>query len=68
MQQLSVLVMDVKDAFLTVPQINLNLVEIPSWAKADEMRSNGINFWKLDVVCLDRERQHQIGVNILSRQ
>ena len=44
-QQLSVLVVHVKDAFLTVPQKDLVLVEIPNWAKTDEMRSNGIIFF-----------------------
>ena len=43
-QHLSVLAMDVKDAFLTVPQKDLVLVEIPNWATTDEMRSNGLNF------------------------
>ncbi len=47
MQQQSVLVIDVKDAFLTVPQKDFFLVKIPNWAKTDEMRSNGINFGKL---------------------
>ena len=48
-QQLSVLVMDVKDAFLTVPQKNLVLVEIPK-------RANGISVWKLRC-CLPGQRK-----------
>ena len=42
--------------FLTVPQKDLALVEIPDWAKVDEMRSNGVNFWKL-LHCLPGQRK-----------
>ena len=38
-QQLSVLVMDVKDAFLTVPQRDLVIIEIPTWAKSNDMKA-----------------------------
>ena len=44
-QQLSVLVMDVKDAFLTVPQRDLVI-----------MTTNGVDFWKL-VRCLPGQRK-----------
>ena len=33
-QQLNILVMDVKDAFLTVPQRDLVIVEVPTWARS----------------------------------
>ena len=55
-QQLSVLVMDVKDACLTVPQKDLVLVEIPSGEKTDDMRANGIDFWKI-LRCLPGQRK-----------
>ncbi len=55
-QQLNVLVMDVKDAFLTVPQRDLVVVEIPTWAKTEEMISKGVNFWKL-LRCLPGQRK-----------
>ena len=55
-QQLCVLVMDVKDAFLTVPQRDLVIVEIPTWAKSNDMTTNGVDFWKL-VRCLPGQRK-----------
>ena len=55
-QQLSVLVMDVKDAFLTVPQRDLVIIEIPTWAKSNDMTENGVDFWKL-VKCLPGQRK-----------
>ena len=55
-QQLSVLVMDVKDAFLTVPQRDLVIIEIPTWAKSNDMTANGVDFWKL-VRCLPGQRK-----------
>ncbi len=55
-QQLSVLVMGVKDAFLTVPQKDLFLFQIPSGAKTEEIVSNGIDFWKL-LRCLPGQRK-----------
>ena len=55
-QQLSVLVMDVKDAFLTVPQRDLVIIEIPTWAKSESMTANGVDFWKL-VRCLPGQRK-----------
>ena len=55
-QQLSVLVMDVKDAFLTVPQRDLVIIEIPTWAKSESMTASGVDFWKL-VRCLPGQRK-----------
>ena len=55
-QQLSVLVMDVKDALLTVPQRDLVIIEIPTWAKSNDMAENGVDFWKL-VRCLPGQRK-----------
>ena len=55
-QHLSVLVMDAKDAFLTVPQRDLVLIEIRTWAESDEMTSKGVDFWKL-VRCLPGQRK-----------
>ena len=46
-QQLNILVMDVKHAFLTVPQRDLVIVEVPTWARTEEMISNGVKYWKL---------------------
>ena len=65
-QQLSVLVIDVKDAFLTAPQRDLVIIEIPTWAKSNDMTENGVDFWKL-VRCLPGQRKAAlIGMNILS--
>ena len=55
-QNLSVIVMDVKDASLTVPQRDLVIIEIPTWAKSDDMTIRGIDFWKL-VRCLPGQRK-----------
>ena len=55
-QQLSVLIMDVKDAFLTVPQRDLVIVQIPVWAQTDDMITKGIGHWKL-LRCLPGQRR-----------
>ena len=55
-QQLSILIMDVKDAFLTVPQRDLVIVQIPAWAQTEEMISNGVGYWKL-LRCLPGQRR-----------
>ena len=55
-QQLNVLLMDVKDAFLTVPRRDLVIIEIPTWAKSNDMAANGVDFWKL-VRCLPGQRK-----------
>ena len=55
-QQLSILIMDVKDAFLTVPQRDLVIVQIPVWAQTDDMITKGIGHWKL-LRCLPGQRR-----------
>lgn len=55
-QQLNILVMDVKDVFLTVPQRDLVIVEVPTWAQTEEMISNGVEYWKL-LRCLPGQRR-----------
>jgi len=48
--------MDVKDVFLTVPQRDLVIVEVPTWAQTEEMISNGVEYWKL-LRCLPGQRR-----------
>ena len=55
-QQLSIMIMDVKDAFLTVPQRDLVIVQIPAWARTNDMISKGIAHWKL-LRCLPGQRR-----------
>lgn len=56
--QVSILVCDIKDAFLTVPQRELVVVEVPSWIKD----SNGPQFWKL-CRCLPGQRRAALHWN-----
>ena len=56
--QLSILVCDIKDAFLTVPQRELVLVEVPSWIKCD----GSPQFWKL-CRCLPGQRRAALHWN-----
>lgn len=56
--QLSILVCDIKDAFLTVPQRELVVVEVPSWIKD----ANGPQFWKL-CRCLPGQRRAALHWN-----
>ena len=57
--QLSILVCDIKDAFLTVPQRELVIVEVPSWIKQEEGTPR---FWKL-CRCLPGQRKAALHWN-----
>ena len=56
--QLSILVCDIKDAFLTVPQRELVIVEVPSWIKSE----GSPQFWKL-CRCLPGQRRAALHWN-----
>ena len=56
--QLSILVCDIKDAFLTVPQRELVIVEVPSWIKGE----GSPQFWKL-CRCLPGQRRAALHWN-----
>ena len=56
--QLSILVCDIKDAFLTVPQRELVVVEVPNWIKEE----GGPQFWKLGR-CLPGQRRAALDWN-----
>ena len=57
--QLSILVCDIKDAFLTVPQRELVIVEVPAWIKGD---GRAPQFWKR-CRCLPGQRKAALHWN-----
>ena len=57
--QLSILVCDIKDAFLTVPQRELVIVEVPDWVQE---RGGEARFWKL-CRCLPGQRKAALHWN-----
>ena len=56
---LSILVCDIKDAFLTVPQREMVIVEVPAWTKGD---CRAPQFWKL-CRCLPGQRKAALHWN-----